>query len=93
MEYGQAFLVEVPAWRNATDAADHADETCQVFQAYFMRRNGEYIRDGHGRFEVRALAPSTVGIVRSVLADHEGMTIVEERQIPAGLLGGVISNE
>lgn len=62
-----------PMWR-----VKHADETVQTVGAFFVMPQGVATPESDGTYEVRALAPSTVNVVRGMLTTHEGLTIERE---------------
>lgn len=66
-----------PMWR-----VKHADETVNVAGGFFVCPPGiGYVQEPDGTFEVRALAPSFVETVRSMLTEHEGLTIEREEDM------------
>lgn len=69
---------ENPAWR-----IGHAGETISLVYAYFMTdASGEPVRSNDGTFEVHAPSWSTLDTLRQMLEEHEGLTIVGEREEP-----------
>jgi hypothetical protein len=77
------FYVRVPEHEiNPMRRVKHADETVAIAGGFFICPPGVgYIQEPDGTFEVRALAPSYVETVRSMLTEHEGLTIEREEVV------------
>lgn len=66
-----------PIWR-----VQHADETVNIAGGFFQCPPGVgYVQEPDGTFEVRALAPSCVDTVRTMLTEHEGLIIEREEDV------------
>jgi hypothetical protein len=72
------FYVQVPEGQRLDWRLRHADETIQVAGAFFTGGPGDIQPLPDGTYEVRAPSPGSVGIVREMLTDHEGLIIVRE---------------
>lgn len=67
-----------PQWR-----VQHAAETIGIVAAYFTSGpDGTPVQADDGTFEVHAPSRTTLGTLRDMLEQHEGMTIVSEQEAP-----------
>lgn len=66
-----------PTWR-----VSHAAETISIVLAYFEHQDGTPIQGADGTFAVHAPSRTTLGTLRQMLVDHEGLTIVREDEVP-----------
>lgn len=89
---GTRFYVRVPEGQDEAWRVKHADETVNVVSAFFTAPHGIPVPQPDGTYEVRALAPSTVSIVRRMLTEHEGLMIVREEPL-AGNLSDLLVTE
>lgn len=76
----RTFFVRVPDGQDAAWRVKHADETVNVAGGVFLGGPGSIRPAPDGTYEVRALADSTVDIVRQMLTDHEGLIIEREAE-------------
>lgn len=72
----EASSPERTAWRMR-----HADATVNIAGAFFKAPHGEPVPEPDGTYEVRLLAPSNKAVVREMLTEHEGLTIVREEPL------------
>lgn len=73
--------MRVPEGQNEAGRVKHADETVNAAGACFTAPHGVPVPEPDGTYEVRALAPSSVSIVRRMLTEHEGLIIVREEPL------------
>lgn len=74
---------------------EHAAETISLVLAYFTRdAGGRPVQAADGTFEVHATSRTTLGTLRSMLTDHEALTIVAEDDAPGtGIIATVNGQE
>jgi hypothetical protein len=66
------------AWR-----IQHAAGTIGVVAAYFTRDEaGEPVQADNGTFEIHAPSRTTLGTLRQMITEHEGLTLVTEDEAP-----------